>query len=72
MGMSVCRLDTEGMMKEIRQQIVPLIYDTAISQVFDEMCPNLMLNPTSAVENCKQSYTTSDGIKMCMPKRQFH
>ena len=72
MGMSVCRLDTEGMGKEIRQQIVPLIYDTAISQVFDEMCPNLMLNSTSAVENCKQSYTTSDGIKTCMPTQQFH
>ena len=46
MGMTICRLNTEEMGKEIHRQILPLIYDSALSQVFDELCPNLMLNPT--------------------------
>ena len=53
MGMSVCRLDTEGMEIEVRKLLAPFIYESALSQVFDETCPNLILNPTSAVESCK-------------------
>ena len=32
----------------------------------------MILNPTSAVENCKQSYVTGDGIVTCMSSRQYH